>query len=48
VRANSRPTRWAAQGDPDVKTVFGSLRVMRDWLVEAEMRIAAMESASTY
>jgi transposase len=30
------------------KTMFGSLRVMRDWLVEAGVRIAAMESTSTY
>ena len=26
------------------KTMFGSLRVMRDWLVEAGVSIAAMES----
>ena len=30
------------------KTMFGSLRVMRDWLVEAGVTIAAMESTSTY
>jgi transposase len=30
------------------KTMFGSLRVMRDWLVEAGVEIAAMESTSTY
>jgi transposase len=30
------------------KTMFGSLRVMRDWLVEAGVRIAAMESTSAY
>jgi transposase len=30
------------------KTTTGSLRVMRDWLVEAGVRIAAMESTSTY
>ena len=30
------------------KTMSGSLRVMRDWLVEAEVSIAAMESTSTY
>src|SRR4029453_17188365 len=30
------------------KAMFGSLRVMRDWLVEAGVRIAAMESTSTY
>jgi hypothetical protein len=30
------------------KTMFGSLRVMRDWLIEAGVTIAAMESASTY
>ena len=30
------------------KTMFGSLRVMRDWLVEAGVRTAAMESTSTY
>jgi hypothetical protein len=30
------------------KTMFGSLRVMRDWLVEAGVSIAAMESTSTY
>jgi hypothetical protein len=29
------------------KTMFGSLRVMRDWLVEAGVTIAAMESTST-
>jgi transposase len=28
--------------------MFGSLRVMRDWLVEAGVSIAAMESTSTY
>ena len=30
------------------KTTTGSLRVMRDWLVEAGVQIAAMESTSTY
>ena len=30
------------------KTMSGSLRVMRDWLVEAGVSIAAMESTSTY
>jgi transposase len=30
------------------KTMSASLRVMRDWLVEAGVRIAAMESTSTY
>jgi transposase len=30
------------------KTMFGSLRVMRDWLVEAGVSVAAMESTSTY
>ncbi|MBA8792848.1 hypothetical protein FHX74_000442 [Friedmanniella endophytica] len=30
------------------KTTFGSLRLMRDWLVEAGVEIAAMESTSTY
>jgi hypothetical protein len=30
------------------KTTTGSLRVMRDWLVEAGVTIAAMESTSTY
>jgi Transposase len=30
------------------KTMFGSLRVMRDWLVESGVTIAAMESTSTY
>ena len=30
------------------KTMTGSLRVMRDWLVEAGVSIAAMESTSTY
>src|SRR3954469_11609102 len=30
------------------KTMFGSLRVMRDWLVECGVTIAAMESTSTY
>jgi transposase len=30
------------------KTMFGSLRVMRDWLVEAGVSIAAMESTSVY
>ena len=28
--------------------MFGSLRVMRDWLVEAGVSIAAMESPSAY
>jgi len=30
------------------KTMFGSLRVMRNWLVETGVTIAAMESTSTY
>src|SRR3954452_19312340 len=30
------------------KTTTGSLRVMRDWLVEAGGQVAAMESTSTY
>jgi transposase len=30
------------------KTVFGSLRVMRDWLIECGVTIAAMESTSMY
>lgn len=30
------------------KTTTGSLRVMRDWLVEHQVTIAAMESTSTY
>lgn len=30
------------------KTTTGSLRMMRDWLVENEVSIAAMESTSTY
>jgi transposase len=30
------------------KTMFGSLRVMRDWLIECGVTIAAMESTSTY
>lgn len=30
------------------KTMFGSLRVMRDWLVENGVETAAMESTSTY
>src|SRR5680860_1547041 len=30
------------------KTTTGSLRVMRDWLVEQQVTIAAMESTSTY
>ena len=30
------------------KTTTGSLRVMRDWLVEAGVTIAAIESTSTY
>ncbi len=30
------------------KTTTGSLRVMRDWLVERGVTIAAMESTSTY
>jgi Transposase len=30
------------------KTMFGSLQVMRDWLIEAGVTIAAMESTSTY
>ncbi|WP_134774121.1 IS110 family transposase [Ornithinimicrobium flavum] len=30
------------------KTTTGSLRLMRDWLVECGVRIAAMESTSTY
>ena len=30
------------------KTTTGSLQVMRDWLLEEQVRIAAMESTSTY
>ena len=30
------------------KTTTGSLAVMRDWLVESGVAIAAMESTSTY
>jgi hypothetical protein len=30
------------------KTTTGSLQVMRDWLVEEQVSIAAMESTSTY
>jgi transposase len=30
------------------KTMFGSLQLMRDWLVETGVTIAAMESTSTY
>ena len=30
------------------KTMTGSLRVMRDWLVESGVTIAAMESTSAY
>jgi transposase len=30
------------------KELLCSLRVMADWLIEAEVRIAAMESTSTY
>src|SRR5215216_7106938 len=30
------------------KTMSGSLRVMRDWLIEAGVTVAAMESTSTY
>jgi transposase len=30
------------------KTMFGALRVMRDWLIECGVTIAAMESTSTY
>ncbi|WP_202863504.1 hypothetical protein [Ornithinimicrobium avium] len=30
------------------KTTTGSLRVMRDWLTECGVTIAAMESTSTY
>jgi transposase len=30
------------------KTMSGSLRVMRDWLVEAGVSIVAMESTSAY
>jgi len=30
------------------KTMFASLRVMRDWLVENGVEVAAMESTSTY
>ena len=30
------------------KTMTGSLQVMRDWLVEAGVSIAAMESTSAY
>ena len=34
--------------DADVQATTGSLRLMRDWLVEAGVEIAAMESTSTY
>jgi transposase len=30
------------------KTMTGSLQLMRDWLIEAGVRIAAMESTSAY
>ena len=30
------------------KTTFGSLRVMRDWLVDNGVQVAAIESTSTY
>ncbi len=30
------------------KTTTGSLRVMRDWLVEAGVTVGAMESTSTF
>jgi transposase len=30
------------------KTMFGSLQLMRDWLIECGVTIAAMESTSTY
>jgi hypothetical protein len=30
------------------KTTTGSLHIMRDWLLEAGVSIAAMESTSTY
>ena len=30
------------------KTTTGSLQVMRDWLLEEQVSIAAMESTSTY
>ena len=45
---HARPARWAARETRTFKTTTGSLRVMRDWLVEAGVRIAAMESTSTY
>jgi hypothetical protein len=30
------------------KTDFGALRVMRDWLMECGVTVAAMESTSTF
>ena len=42
------PRRSAARETRTFKTTTGSLRVMRDWLVESGVTIAAMESTSTY
>ena len=44
-------TGWAGpapQRDADVQDETGSLAVMRDWLLENGVTIAAMESTSTY
>lgn len=41
--------RWGRHSETRTfKTTTGSLRLMRDWLVEAGVTIAAMESTSTY
>ena len=48
MRTHTRPRGGRRSETRTFKTMFGSLRVMRDWLVEAGVSIAAMESTSTY
>jgi len=47
VRTPGPKGRWRAE-TRTFKTMSGSLRVMRDWLVDAGVSIAGMESTSTY
>jgi transposase len=48
MRPHAWPTGWPAAETRTFKTTTGSLRVMRDWLLEAGVSIAAMKSTSTY
>ena len=48
VRAPGRRVAAGVSETRTFKTTTGSLRVMRDWLLEQGVTIAAMESTSTY